>query len=477
MKNFLTLICSLIAPIIIYAQSDTTSFFQKRVLENIEIDILTSFYTQDGKNAAVTGGIGEEELQDYASDINISIPLKDNQVLTINGTISAYTSASSSNLNPFPYGNDDDGNYSYSTNSLTGTPWVASSGASRQDVWTNANVGYSYHSKDRNSIYNANLSFANEFDYTSFGAGFGFTELFNQKNTELSIKTIFYFDQWSPEYPIEIIEYLKRNGDLNAGLFAGNSIYNSEGVAIDKRIPNQWQPLNLYLITDKSRNTYAVSLGFSQILTKTTQLSIFSDITYQTGWLANPMQRVYFADKANYFIGNPSSIPYYTDPKNKDVFQLADDIERLPNNRVKIPIGVRLNQYINEYIVLRTFYRYYFDDWGIKSNTVNAEVAIKLSQKFTIYPKYRFYNQKAADYFGPFDVLTSTSQYYTSDFDLSAYKANQFGMGIKYNDILTKSHIWKFGLKSITLDYDYYKRNTGLKSHILSFGVGFKFDK
>ena len=50
-----------------YAQkskNDSTTVFKKRVLETIEIDLLFSYYQQDGSNAAVCGGIGSEELTD-----------------------------------------------------------------------------------------------------------------------------------------------------------------------------------------------------------------------------------------------------------------------------------------------------------------------------------------------------------------------------------------------------------------------------
>ena len=39
--------------------------YKKRVLESIEIDFLSSYYTQEGSNASVTGGIGNEELEDF----------------------------------------------------------------------------------------------------------------------------------------------------------------------------------------------------------------------------------------------------------------------------------------------------------------------------------------------------------------------------------------------------------------------------
>lgn len=124
--------------------NDSTGMFKKRVLESTEVDILTSYYTQDGQNAAVTGGIGTEKLNDFASNISVSIPLNIDDVLTIDATVSAYSSASSSNLNPWSRasGGDDDnyeeeGNYN---GDITGTPWAASSGASKQDTWVSSNI-------------------------------------------------------------------------------------------------------------------------------------------------------------------------------------------------------------------------------------------------------------------------------------------------------------------------------------------------
>ena len=185
------------------------------------------------------------------------------------------------------------------------------------------------------------------------------------------------------------------------------------------------------------------------------------DFVQQQGLLSTPFQRVYFSDIADSFIDN---------------FQLADDIERLPDNRFKIAIGGRLNWYLNEFLTLRTFYRYYFDDWGITSNTASIEFAVKITDKFTLYPSYRFYNQGAADYFNPYEGALSTDEFYTSDYDLSKYSANQYGFGVSYTDIFTNGHIWKFGLKSIDLKFYKYDRNTSLSSSIITAGVKFVLD-
>lgn len=477
MKYKLIFILFITGSHLVWAQQDSTQVYKKRVLETTEVDFLTSYYSQDGNNASVTGGIGNEHLTDFTPTIVVKMPLNDDDVLTVDVGISAYTSASSSNLDPFD--GSSGASSSNSGTNPTGSPWVESSGASRQDTWGSVTIDYSHSSDDRNRVVNANVSFATEYDYTSIGFGGGYTMLFNEKNTEIGVKANVYLDTWSPRYPTELDSYLEAGSDLSAGFFNGVDILNQDGNSINKLgAPGSvWIPkLANGLIDDKSRNSYSLSLSFSQILSRNSQFSIFIDIVSQQGWLGNPMQRVYFGDVANYYIGNASSIPNYTSPTNADVFHLADDIERLPDSRFKIPIGFRYNHYLNETFTLRTYYRYYYDDWGISSHTANVELPIKISDKFTLYPSYRYYNQTAADYFAPYEQNLSTSEFYTSDYDLSKFNANQYGFGVSYIDIFSNWHIWKLGLKSIDLKYNNYKRNTGLSANIISAGFKFVMD-
>ncbi len=393
----------------VFAQ-DSTSTYKKRVLEATEVDFLASYYSQDDDNAAVSGGIGTEKLTDITPTIVVAIPINDDDVLAIDIGVSAYTSASSSNIDPFDSNSPAD-------------PFVASSGASSSDVWFGGNVNYSHSSDSRNDIVSAKVSVSSEYDYFSLGFGGNYTKLFNEKNTEVSIHANVYMDTWKLLYPIELRE---------SSTFTG----------LDK----------------KNRNSYSVGFGFSQILSKNIQGSLSLDLVQQQGLLSTPFQRVYFSDLPDRFREN---------------FQLADDIERLPDTRFKTAIGGRLNYYINEMFVVRTYYRYYFDDWGITSHTASIEVPIKITDRFTLYPSYRFYNQTAADYFYPHNVALSTDEFYTSDYDLSEFSANQYGFGINYTDIFTKLKIANFGLKSVDLKYVYYKRDSGLHYSLIS--AGFKF--
>ncbi len=476
MKKYLVIL-ALLGGYRSFAQTkDSTATFKKRVLEATEVDFLISYYKQDGVHSSVSGGMGSEKLTDLASNIVVSIPMSADAILTVDAGLSAYTSASSSNINPFNSsgasgGDDDDDDRAGAA--PYGTPWLASSGASAQDALTSVVINYSHSSDDRNFIWNADVAFSNEYDYTSIGFGGGVAKLFNQKNTEISLKGNVYLDQWRPILPTELHQFDKYGSSfLNNGYFSGVTVYDQNGVASNAYLPSQFKD-----IQSVNRNSYSLSFSFSQILTKKLQASFFFDVLQQQGLLSTPYHRIYFADRANYYIGQTQYIPVYETAENVGVYRLADDIERLPKSRFKLPIGVRLNYYINETFKLRTYYRYYTDNWGITAHTANIEVPIKLNDQFTVYPMYRYYTQTESKYFAPFETHVSTEKYYTSDYDLSTFSSNQYGIGASYVDIFTKAHVWKFGLKNIDFRYNHYDRSDTLSADIVSLAFKFVMDR
>src|SRR5579862_1696736 len=97
------------------------SSFQKKNLAKSDIEVVFSYYNQNGNHSAITGGIGTEKLSVYAPDINYSHTYKSADVLQINGGADVITSASLDNID-----------------------FVVSS-ASRHDVRTHINAGYSKH--------------------------------------------------------------------------------------------------------------------------------------------------------------------------------------------------------------------------------------------------------------------------------------------------------------------------------------------
>ena len=405
-----------------WSQQNDTSY-KRRVLEASEVDLLFSYYNQDGENAAVTGGEGTEELTDATSSIVLRMPMNEDDILTVDVGLSAYTSASSSNVNPLDGG-------------LNVTPFDASSGESRKDVLAYINPTYSHSSDDRNSIWSANAYFSSEYDYFSIGFGGSYTKLFNEKNTEITLSGKVFLDKWNAIYPIEL-----RDGFFDDRI-SGNGTYTP--------IFSEFESEN--------RNSYSLSLSFSQILSQKLQGALFMDVVSQNGLLSTPFQRVYFSDFEDFYI---------------DDFQLADNVEQLPDSRFKIPVGGRLNYYLNDLVVLRSYYRFYWDDWGISSHTASLEAPFKLTEKLTIYPSYRYYTQTAADYFYPKERALSTYDFYTSDYDLSNYDAHQYGAGLQYKDIFTSARVLNFGLKTINLRFSQYDRSDGLNAFIVTLGTTF----
>ena len=440
MKKIFVVIIGFLGSFAVDAQEvpDSTGVaYKKRVLESTEVDFLMSYYAQDGVHSAVSGGKGMEKLSDITPTIIVAVPLNDDDVLTADAGLSAYSSASSGNINPF--------------DSKTPSPWQASSGASASDQLTSLVLSYSHSSDDRNTIVNAHVSGSVEYDYSSIGFGGGYTKLFNEKNSELTVSGNVYLDKWMPIYPKELQDFSDNGNSTNGGIFNYFDITSDPNPGV-----GTYDPSGFTFHKDKKRNSYSLSLSFSQVVTKRFQFSLFADVLKQEGLLSTPYQRVYFADKANFYINE---------------FQLADDIERLPGTRFKIPIGARFNYYVNQWLVMRAYYRYYTDDWGITAHTANIELPIKITDRFTIFPMYRYYTQTASKYFAPYEQHFSTEKYYTSDYDLSHFNANQYGAGVIYTDIFTAAHIWSFGIKTIELRYNHYNRSDGLHSNIVSFAI------
>ena len=406
---------------------DKGGVYTKKVLEKVSVQTLFSYYTQEGNNAAVTGGEGTEALTNAAPTMVVQIPIGADGILTVDTGLSAYTSASSSNVNPF------DGK------SADASPWVASSGPSSSDVLAHFNPSYAHFSEDRNTIYNASLAVSKEYDYQSLGFGVGLSKLYNEKNTELGLNLQVYMDKHDPQYPIEL-----RTGFFNSNI-RGEGAYTNAFAAFSQT----------------KRNTYALSVNLAQILTNKMQVSFFIDAVMQEGLLSSPLQRVYFADKANFFI---------------DAFQLADNVERLPFYRYKYPVGARLNFYLSDTFILRSYARYYADSWGVQGVTAEIELPIALGLNWAVFPSFRHYSQTAANYFYPKEMALSTDQYYTSDYDLSAFNSQQWGVGIRYKDILGQYALWKVGLKSVELRYIHYNRSNGLSFDQTALSLNFDID-
>lgn len=392
---FLTLFAS-------FAQSSPadSSGYKSRKLTFEEANLVTSYYNQDGNNAAVTGGIGSEKLTDYSGALDIKLTKwdKHNRKHSFMGEIGIdhYTSASSDKINP-----------------------QTISSASHADTRFYPSFNWSMENQQKGTTIGAGVSFSTEFDYQSIGANINFSKKTNNRNGEFTAKAQVYLDRLSLIYPVEL---------RPAGAPGGGR-----------------EEENNYPTTP--RNSFSGSFSYSQVINQRLQIMFLADLVYQKGYLGLPFHRVYFTDNSVH-------------------------VENLPDARMKIPLGFRASYFIGDHLILKAFYRYYKDDWGLNAHTIDLEAPVKITPFFSITPFYRFYKQTAVDYFAPYKIHTAADQFYTSNYDLSAFTSNFYGAGFRIappKGVFGMNH-----LSMLELRYGHYTKNYGMNANVISLNLKIK---
>jgi len=132
--------------------------------------------------------------------------------------------------------------------------------------------------------------------------------------------------------------------------------------------------------------------------------------------------------------------------------------------------AVKDSHFLGDNVIIRTYYRYYHDTWGLSAHTASIEVPIKITPFFSVSPYYRYYVQTAVNYFAPYSTHTKQETYYTSNYALSAFSSQFFGAGIR---IAPPGGIGGKTFNSLEIRYGHYTQTTDLSSNVVS--VAFKF--
>lgn len=386
MKRFLLTVAGMIALLQSFSQkaADSTGFGARK-LRLEEVNLVSSYYKQNGNNSAVTGGIGTQKLTDVANIIDLKLVGYDKKQrkhsITAELGVDHYTSASSDLID-----------------------LKANSSASYADTRIYPSIAWNVENEKKGSGFGLNGSHSKESDYRSWGAGISFSQKTKNKSGELSVKLQAYLDNVTLFTPIEL-----RESNYKAGTAA--------------------------------RNSYSATLSWIQIVNRNLQVAILGDFVKQEGFLSLPFYRVYTG--------------------NGTVRQ-----EKLPDTRTKIPLGIRASYFLGDKIIIRSYYRYYTDNWGVRSNTFNLETPVKFSPYFSISPFYRFYTQTASKYFAPYRSHSLMDEYYTSNYDLSKFHSHFFGAGFRVAPL--KGIFGWQNFHSLELRYGHYTKNIEMNSDIVS---------
>jgi len=294
------------------------------------------------------------------------------------------------------------------------------SSASRHDLRYQMEIGYEKQLPAGNG-YKLKFGGSSESDYLSVYGGMTWKKLFNADNSEIGLGLEAYFDTWLLIFPEEL------------------------------RVTEETD-----FFTTNRRKSFNLSFHFAQVFNKKLQASLSTDLVWQHGLLSTPFHRVYFQN-----IEMPK-------------------IERLPSSRLKFPVGLRLNYFATDFLIMRGHYRFYQDDFEINAHSLSLETPVKVSSFFSFYPFYRYHSQSAATFFKPFQQHRLRNiRYYTSDYDLSAFESHKIGLGLHFSPLYGIGRFKLFSQKRITrfkgidLRAALYRRSDGLQAFLLSFDFAF----
>lgn len=218
-------------------------------INKTEIEVLYSQYLQDGNHSAVTGGLGTEKLNVYATRVFLKKTAGKN-TYSIRGGIDVISSASTDNIDSIV------------------------SSASKLDARTYVNLDYSRLLKKEKWAVSGGAGFSIESDYFSRMIRIGAEYSPSNKMRTYFLNIQMYFDDlrwgrlnWEYRKPVKLI-------------------YPSE------LRDREWFDIH-------RRNTYAFNSGFTQVVNKKNVAGIFFEIIFQDGLLSTPFHRVYFTDSSH----------------------------------------------------------------------------------------------------------------------------------------------------------------------------------
>lgn len=413
------------------APADTAGF-RSRPLKIEEVNILSSYYSQTADKSAVSGGDpgprGIGNVTDLSNGIEVKLVGWDHQrlkhTLTAGLGMDNHTAASQAYVDSSGHGK------------RTGTRIYPTLDWTVENLRRGTSFGIgAYYSAEHNYYHSIGLN-------TSLSAK-------TKHNGEFSVKLSGFFDRIVMITPSELIP---------VDTAAVSSTPARDSIVYITTASGRTEALNYSTgqvvgkggkvsIPSSSRDSYSASFSFSQVINQRLQGALLVDVAYQSGYLGLPFHRVYFADSTRAVV------------------------ENLPSQRVKLPVGLRLNYFLGDKIILRGYYRFYIDNWGVRSHTASLEVPIKITPFFSVSPFYRYYAQTGSTYFAPFKAHTAADQYYTSNYALSTFNGQYFGTGIR---LAPPGGVLKTHLSILELRYGHYAETTDLVSDVIALNLTFK---
>ncbi|MCB9276790.1 MAG: DUF3570 domain-containing protein [Lewinellaceae bacterium] len=213
------------------AQSPSDSTQQRAP---IDVNFLFHYYQQDGDHSAVTGGIGTQELTDYASHLIVVIPVDTVGKLSVDAAVNTYSSASTDRID----------------NRV--------SSASSNDIRAAIQLGWEQERTSDGALFGWGMGGSVESDYLSTNIEGSWYRPFGQGQDAFFLSGQAFFDRWVLYFPQELRDTV--------------------------------QPL----ITTDRRFSYNLEFQYQRIINRRLNLALSAGLSLQDGLLSTPFHRVYF---------------------------------------------------------------------------------------------------------------------------------------------------------------------------------------
>lgn len=185
---------------------------------------------------------------------------------------------------------------------------------------------------------------------------------------------------------------------------------------------------------EKSAKIY--DLSFTSVLTPRAQMRATASYGHQLGYLSNPYHRVLINDF------------YYK--------------ERNPVERDNLAVGLFYSLgFPGDHVSsLQCDYRFYYDNWNIRSHTVGIKFNQHLNEHLLLSLRQRFYIQSSASFFK--NQYPAEEHFITSDPKLAPFSSMLSGVGLSVE--LTRAI-------SMELLYEHYNQRTNLNYALINHSV------
>jgi len=297
-------------------------------------------------------------------------------------------------------------------------------------------------------------NFSKEYDFTSLGLNAALAHDFNNKNTTLSFGVGYEADQINPvgSTPVEFSPIARTEED-------------DDDVKKEKR-------------GNESKNVLDLLLGVTQVINRHWLTQLNYSYGTSNGYHSDPYKVLSVLDDQGNLIVHPFG--------NIDNWYVY---ESRPDSRIRSSLYWANKIHLTE-DVIDFSYRYYTDDWGIDSHTLDLRYRYEFAGNMYLEPHARWYKQSAADFYQLYiaqSTQTSGSNinldYASADPRLAELTGMTFGL--KYGIELSKSSEFNIRVEQYTQKYKVNSSDlpalSGLdlapdmKAMTISFGYTFEF--